>query len=78
MNFIKKHKYVFFTIIFIGLAFFIFGLNSFHENIWYDEAYQMILNRYSFADVIYFVSQDFSPPLYAITLKLVTFYLSMI
>ena len=72
MKFIKKHKYIFFTIIFIGLAFFIFGLNSFHENIWYDEAYQMILNRYSFADVIYFVSQDFSPPLYAITLKLVT------
>ena len=72
MKFIKKNKYILFTIVFILLAFFIFGLNSFHKNIWYDEAYQMVLNRYSFSDIIYFVSQDFSPPLYAITLKLVT------
>lgn len=73
--FIKKHKYIFITFIFIGIAFFIFGVNSFHENIWYDEAYQMILNRYSLKDVIYFVSQDFSPPLYAITLKIITIIL---
>ena len=72
MKAIKKNKYILFTIVFILLAFFIFGLNSFHKNIWYDEAYQMVLNRYSFSDIIYFVSQDFSPPLYAITLKLVT------
>ena len=72
MKKMKKHKYLLLTILFISLAFFVFGLNSFHNNIWYDEAYQMILNRYSLKDVIYFVSQDFSPPLYAMALKLIT------
>lgn len=69
---LKKHQYILYSICFIGLAFFIFGLNSFHNNIWYDEAYQMILNRYPLKKIVYFVSQDFSPPLYAISLKLVS------
>lgn len=72
MRLYKKYKYIIFTIIFISIAFFIFGLNSFHNNIWYDEAYQMILNRYPLSQVIYFVSQDFSPPLYAITFKIIS------
>lgn len=69
---IKKYKYLLLTILFILVAFLIFGLNSFHENVWYDEAYQMILNRYSLPEIISLVSRDNSGPLYAVSLKLVT------
>lgn len=71
-EFFIRHKYILLTCLFFLLSFFIFGLNSFHENIWYDEAYQMILNRYSFMEIIKFVSKDTSGPLYAILLKMTT------
>lgn len=69
---IKKYKYIYTTCFFVFLAFLQFGLLSFHHNIWYDEAYQMVLNRYSFSKIIYFISNDFSGPLYALGLKVFT------
>ena len=72
MVFIKKHKDLLLTILFITISFIIYGILCFHNNIWYDEAYQMILNRYNIKDIIYFVKNDTSPPLYALLLKLVT------
>lgn len=72
IEFVKKYKHSLITHLFLILSFLVFGLNSFHENIWYDEAYQMILNRYSFVEIIDFVSKDTSGPLYAILLKITT------
>lgn len=69
---IKKYKVIISMLFFIFLSFLIFGLTVFHNNIWYDEAYQMVLNRYNYSEIIYFVSRDFSGPAYAIGLKLVT------
>lgn len=71
-KFIKDHKYLLLTVLFIILSFLIFGLNSFHNNIWYDEAHQMLLNRLSVLDIISESKNDTSGPLYAIILKLVT------
>ena len=72
INHVKQHKELYTTILFVVLAFLQFGLLSFHHNIWYDEAYQMILNRYSLSDIIYYVSNDFSGPFFALGLKFIT------
>lgn len=69
---IQKNKYLLLTITFIIIAFLIFGLNSFHNNIWYDEAHQMLLNRLSIIDIIKESQHDTSAPLYPIILKIVT------
>lgn len=69
---IKKHKHFILMLIFIILAFFIFGLNSFHENIWYDEAHQMLLNRFDFFEIINLSKADTSGPIYALYLKIFT------
>ena len=68
----KKHSSFSWAIFFSLLTILLYGFLCFHDNIWYDEAYQMVLNRYSLSDIIYFVSKDFSPPLYAICLKIFT------
>lgn len=69
---LRKHEAILLTIMFSLFAFLLYGSLSFHQNLWYDEAYQLVLNRYSFQEIIYFVSKDFSPPLYALGLKLIT------
>ena len=69
---IQNHSSFSWALFFSLLTIFLYGFLCFHENIWYDEAYQMVLNRYSLKDIIYFVSKDFSPPLYAICLKIFT------
>ena len=69
---IYNHKYLFLTIIFSIIVFLMFLPLSNHNNVWYDEAYQMVLNRNSLLDIIYYVGRDFSPPFYAILLKIVT------
>lgn len=71
-KFLIKHKYIMFTLSFIFIAFIIFGLNSFHNNIWYDEAHQMLLNRLSIPEIITESKHDTSGPLYAIILKITT------
>ena len=68
----KKNKYLFFTILFIFIGYLIYGIISFNNNIWYDEAYQMILNRYNFKKIKYFIMNDTNGPLYAYLLKIVT------
>ena len=45
---------------------------SLNNNVWYDEAYEMVLNRHSLFDIIVFASKDYTPPLYPIMMKLVT------
>ena len=71
-KFCAKHSSLCLALLFSALLICLYIPLSFHNNIWYDEAYQMILNRYSFSDIIFFVSKDFSPPLYALCLKVVT------
>lgn len=67
-----KNKYWIVTLLFCIVTFILYFFLSIHDNLWYDEAYQMILNRNSFADIIYYTGRDFSPPFYAILLKIVT------
>lgn len=69
---VKRYKYLLITLMFIVLGFLLWGNISFHNNIWYDEAYQMILNRQSLLSIISYVSKDTSGPLYAISLKFFT------
>lgn len=70
---IYNHKYLFLTIISCIIVFLMFLPLSNHNNVWYDEAYQMVLNKNSLLDIINYVGRDFSPPFYAVLLKLVTF-----
>ena len=72
MRLLMKHKYLFLTILFILISYIMFGLFIFNDNIWYDEAYQMVLNRYSFSNIVYYIKNDTNGPLYAILLKIVT------
>ena len=67
-----QHSSFSWACVFSLITIIIYSFLCFHENIWYDEAYQMVLNRYSLKEIIYFVSRDFSPPLYAICLKIFT------
>ena len=71
-QFINNHKYFLLTILFIISSFLIFGLNIFHNNIWYDESHQMLLNRLSIIEIISESKNDTSGPLYAIILKIVS------
>ena len=69
---IINHNQLFLTILFITLSSIIFGILCFHNNIWYDEAYTMVLNRHNFKDLIYYVKNDTNGPLFPLLLKLVT------
>ena len=71
-RFFFKRSQLFWACFFSMITIIIYSFLCFHENIWYDEAYQMILNRFSLKEIIYYVSKDFSPPLYAIFLKIIT------
>src|SRR5574344_906515 len=71
-NFYKRHCRLIYTIIFSLLAIIIYGSLSIHNNIWYDEAYQLILNENSLEKIIEFVARDFHGPFYAVLLKLIT------
>lgn len=69
---LKKYSTISLTIFFSLLAFILFGTLSFHSNIWYDEAYQLILNENSFTQIIDYVAKDFHVPFYAVGLKIFT------
>ena len=69
-KFIINHKYLLLFISFMLVFFFVYGINIFNNNIWYDETYSMIVNRFSFTKIISFIIKDTAPPLFAISLKI--------
>lgn len=69
---IVNHNSLYGVVLFVSLLFLVYGKFLFHNNIWYDEAYQLVQNRHSLFAVVDYVAKDFSPPLYAIMLKLLT------
>lgn len=72
VNFLKKHCSLVLTIMFSLILICMFIPLSLHDNIWYDEAYQMVLNENNLFDIIKFVARDFHGPFYAVGLKIIT------
>lgn len=68
---IRYHKLIL-TLTFSFTAIFLYGSLSLHENVWYDEAYQLVLTENSLTDIIKHVALDHHAPFYAIGFKLVT------
>ncbi len=71
-RFVKKHLSLCLTLMFSFIATIIYGSISMHGNVWYDEAYQLILNENSLSNIITFVARDFHVPFYAVGLKMIT------
>ena len=69
---IKEHYRLVLTIMFSLFAIILYGSISNHNNIWYDEAYQLILNENSLINIIKYVARDFHVPFYAVLLKITT------
>lgn len=69
---VRKHYRLVLTIMFSLIVIILYGSISNHGNIWYDEAYQLILNENSLLNIIKYVARDFHVPFYAIGLKIVT------
>ena len=55
-----------FTII-LGAIF--VSLSIFHTNLWFDESYSVAIARHSFSEIWRLIPYDYSPPFYAIALK---------
>ena len=68
----EKHYRLILTIMFSLIAIILYGSISNHNNLWYDEAYQMIINQNSLINIVKFVALDFNVPLYYVCLKIIT------
>ena len=67
---LKTHTLL--AVLFSILALILYGSLAFHNNIWYDESYQMALNKHNVIEIIRLAAYDFHPPLYDIMLHIFT------
>lgn len=66
----KNNKELIFWLLFSS---FILGSLCFHNNAWYDEAFELLMNKQNLKTTFEIIISDFTPFLYTLILKVVTF-----